>query len=107
MLRILLHALRRARPILISPFAGWLVLPPIARDFLPDATAEEAVTYNRSRKALAIALLLFRAGCSATCHTKDIEAAATALGWLTVSPQTCAAVRANLGVFCSDSRIYR
>ncbi|MFD7015197.1 hypothetical protein [Streptomyces sp. NPDC059928] len=105
MLRFLLHALRR--PILISPFDGWLALPPIARTFLPDAPAEEAVTYNRGRKAMAITLLLFRTGRTANCLTRDIEAAATALGWASVSPQTRAAVRANLGVLCTDSRVYR
>ncbi|MFE9559096.1 hypothetical protein ACFYMW_39155 [Streptomyces sp. NPDC006692] len=103
----LLRAFRRPRPIFISRSGRWLTLPPIARDFLPDATAEEAVTYNRSRKALTISLFLFRAGRTATCRTQDIEAAATALGWVTVSAETRAAIRANLGILHADPELYR
>ncbi|MCT9093448.1 hypothetical protein N4G70_31950 [Streptomyces sp. ASQP_92] len=107
MLRTLLRALIRPRSILIRTSSRWLALPPIARDFLPEATAEEAVAYNRARKAAAITLYLFRAGRPASCRAHDIEAAATALGWVTVSAETRAAIRANLGVLYADSEIWR
>lgn len=108
MLRALLRALaRRPCPVRIGPVGWALELPPVARFFLPQATAEEAITYNRARKAMAIALHLFRTGHTAACRLRDVEAAATALGWTSVSAQTHAAVRANLGVLHADPAIHK
>ncbi|MEU5436492.1 hypothetical protein AB0G73_24365 [Streptomyces sp. NPDC020719] len=107
MLRTLLRALRRPRTILLALPYQPLALPPVARTFLPHATAAEAITYNRTRKATAITLLLFRTGRTATCPTADIETAAAALGWPPVSPETRAAVRAHLGVLHADRAIHQ
>ncbi|MGI5255674.1 hypothetical protein [Actinacidiphila glaucinigra] len=77
--------------------APWL--PPAARAALPDATAEEAITYNRVRKAVPIALYLLNTG--ATEHVPDhvIDRAARSLTWPDgASPDTRAAVRATLAV---------
>ncbi|GAA2470919.1 hypothetical protein ACFPFX_32850 [Streptomyces mauvecolor] len=81
-------------------------LPPVARTALPDATAEEAITYNRARKALPIAQLLVRSRRS-TCTEAEIDAAGLALGWPTVSPETRAAVRANFGVLRTGPKRYQ
>ncbi|MFI6056317.1 hypothetical protein ACIBCO_40445 [Streptomyces violascens] len=81
-------------------------LPPVARTTLPEATAEEAITYNRTRKALPITLLLIHSG-RTTCTPAEIDAAGLALGWLTVSAQTHAAVRANFGVLRAGPTIHR
>ncbi|MGP4001738.1 hypothetical protein [Streptomyces sp. 8N706] len=80
-------------------------LPPIARALLPDATGKEAETYNRARKATAVALLLFRAGYRETAPTTAITSAVQALGWKQASGPTHAAVRAVLGVLAADPTV--
>ncbi|AVZ70895.1 hypothetical protein SLUN_00045 [Streptomyces lunaelactis] len=105
MLQPLFRALRRtpaAAAFLVAgrPPAPPTHLPPVARTALPTATGEEAVSYNRARKALPIALHMLQNGATVG-HAEteqQIDAAAYALGWDEISDQTRAAVRANLGV---------
>ncbi|MFE2991417.1 hypothetical protein [Streptomyces sp. NPDC059262] len=72
-------------------------LPPTADKAMPGASADECTTYNRSRKAQAVAIHLLR-GDTHGRNVADAEIldAAAVLGWPTSSPSTLAAVRAAL-----------
>ncbi|MFD7205921.1 hypothetical protein [Streptomyces sp. NPDC059893] len=72
-------------------------LPPTADKAMPGASADECTTYNRSRKAQAVAIHLLR-GDARGRNVADAEIldAAAELGWPTSSPSTLAAVRAAL-----------
>ncbi|MFD7708623.1 hypothetical protein [Streptomyces sp. NPDC059786] len=103
MLRTLLRALRPARlRIPARRFsAGIAALPPTAREALgTDVTAEEAITYNRSRVATATAVALYRSGYTLPMRDLDLDGAVHALDfpYSVPSPETRAAIRAALAV---------
>jgi hypothetical protein len=107
MLRALRRALRPARlRIPARRFtAGIAELPPTAREaFGTDATADEAVAYNRSRVATATAVALYRSGHTLPMTDDHLDDAVRALDfpYSVPSPETRAAVRAALAVLEAD-----
>ncbi|MGW1067386.1 hypothetical protein ACWD4F_23065 [Streptomyces aureus] len=84
-------------------------LPPTARDvFGPDATAEQATAYNRSRVATATALALYRTGRKLDELSDDaLDSTVRALKFPYSRPseETRAAIRAALGVLEADPAI--
>ncbi|MGC0407768.1 hypothetical protein RKD31_001011 [Streptomyces sp. SAI-163] len=103
MLRALRRALRPARLRIPSRrfAAGIAALPPTAREaFGTDATAAEAIAYNRSRVATATAVALYRSGHVLPLPDDDLDDAVRALDfpYSAPSPETRAAIRAALAV---------
>ncbi|MZE80926.1 hypothetical protein [Streptomyces xinghaiensis] len=107
MLRILRRRPRPARVIYIHWLPAPPELPPVARHFLPEATGEEAESFNRSRLATAVALRLFRDGHREDVADAVINQAATGLGRKQPSGRTRAAVRAALAVLRTDPHVIR
>lgn len=91
--------LHTARVITLHDLSAPPDLPPTADKAMPDANADECTTYNRVRKAQAVAIRLLRDD-SRSRNVADAEILDTAavLGWPTSSPSTLAAVRAVLAV---------
>lgn len=120
LLRRFLDALPTRRPAVVlvgvRPIAEPPALPPDARTAMPDSSGPEAVTYNRTRKATAIALHLLRHehlnAALVPFQPQEqanavIDEAAARLGWKEVSPETRAAVHAALGVLLADPAVVR
>ncbi|MDN3029439.1 hypothetical protein [Streptomyces sp. S.PB5] len=110
MLRTLRRALRPARiRVPAHRFsAGIAALPPTARDALgTDATAGEAIAYNRTRVATATAVALYRAGHTLPMSDIGLDEAVLALGFPSSvpSPETRASIRAALGVLDADRTV--
>ncbi|MEU0228232.1 hypothetical protein ABZ177_28335 [Streptomyces sp. NPDC006284] len=107
MLRALRRALRPARlRIPARRFtAGLAALPPTAREaFGTDATAQEAIAYNRSRVTTATAVALYRSGHALPMPDDHLDDAVHALDfpYSVPSPETRAAIRAALAVLEAD-----
>ncbi|MEV5521932.1 hypothetical protein AB0N43_15885 [Streptomyces pseudogriseolus] len=108
MLRALRRALRPARlRIPARRFtAGIAALPPTAREaFGTNATAAEAIAYNRSRVATATAVALYRSGHVLPMPDDHLDDAVRALDdfpYSAPSPETRAAIRAALAVLEAD-----
>ncbi|MEU9191317.1 hypothetical protein AB0D14_43940 [Streptomyces sp. NPDC048484] len=107
MLRTLRRALRSAR--LRMPArrftAGIAALPPTAREALGiDATAGEAIAYNRVRVATATAVAFYRSGYTLPMPDDDLDDAVRALDfpYSVPSPETRASIRAALAVLEAD-----
>ncbi|MFJ8158526.1 hypothetical protein [Streptomyces sp. NPDC094468] len=110
MLRLLRHVLRPVRlRIPARRFAeGISALPPTSREALGmDATAGEAVAYNRSRVAVGTAVTLYRSGYRLPLPNEHLEDAVRALGfpYSVPSRETLAAIRAALAVLEADPSI--
>ena len=110
MLRTLLRALRRSRlRLAVRPLtAGAPDLPPTASEALGnEATATEAITYNRVRVATATALALYRSGHRLPLTNNQLDDAVHALHfpYSVPSPATRAALRAALAVLEADPTI--
>ncbi|MFD4588314.1 hypothetical protein [Streptomyces sp. NPDC058434] len=107
MLRKLRHALRPSRlRIPARRFtAGIAALPPTAHEaFGIDASAKEAVAYNRSRVATATAVALYRSGHALPIPDGQLDDAVRALAfpYSAPSPETRASIRAALAVLEAD-----
>ncbi|MEU9222008.1 hypothetical protein AB0D47_36405 [Streptomyces sp. NPDC048376] len=105
--RTLLRALRPARlRIPARRFtAGIAALPPTAREaFGTDATAPEAIAYNRSRVATATAVALYRSGHLLPMPNDHLDDAVRTLDFphSAPSPETRATIRAALAVLEAD-----
>ncbi|WP_409240503.1 hypothetical protein [Streptomyces sp. PA5.6] len=110
MFRALRRALRPARlHIPARPFtAGTPKLPPAAREALgADATAGEAIAYNRVRVATITAVALYRIGCTPPVTDDDLDYAVHALHfpYSVPSPETRASIRAALAVLDADHTV--